>query len=375
MEPAREVAVIGGGPAGGAAALQLARAGLPVTLYVPQRRGEKPCGGGLPEFLLPRLESFDPGPLAAVAVRSVLCENAAGRRVRLASSGLRIFRRGDLDPALAAAAVEAGARLVPAKVERVEWAGGRPAVVAGGEARACDWLIAADGARSLTRRCLARELGRDLAPAEESVGLGASVEGVEHPEMVLGFPGVADAYGWIFPRPGGVSVGIAYSPHRLSDGAAGGLLAAFLARHLHAAGGALRPRYRYPIPVYGPWTAPLVEAALAHRVLLTGDAAALADPLTREGIRPAALSGLWAAEALIAGRPRDYPRRLATELEGEMVHARRLGEIFFDGSLAQGMVSLCRFHPRLRALLRDLLSCRQPYRGLRRRLLRAAVGF
>lgn len=366
------VAVVGAGPAGAATALRLARAGVPVTLYAPERRGEKPCGGGLPASLLPRIEGFDAAALPAVAVSSTLCENGGGGRVRLALDGLTIFRRGDLDGALAAAAEAAGASRVKAKVTAVEWRRGRPVVVAGGRRREHAWLVAADGARSLARRCLDRRLGRELIPPGESVGLGASVEGVEHPEMVLGFPGCADAYAWIFPRPGGISVGVAYSPDLLSHGAAQGLLAAFLARHLPA-GGALRPRYRYPIPVYGPWTLPLVRTALEHRVLLTGDAAALADPLTREGIRPAALSGLWAADALAAGRPEDYPRRLAGGLGGELARARRAVELFYDDALAQWMVSVCRLHPGIRAVLQDLLACRQPYRGLRRRLLRAAV--
>jgi hypothetical protein len=35
------------------------------------------------------------------------------------------------------------------------------------------------------------------------------------------------------------------------------------------------------------------------------------------------------------------------------------------------MVPLARLHPGVRGVLGDLLACRQPYRGLTRRLLRA----
>jgi hypothetical protein len=38
------------------------------------------------------------------------------------------------------------------------------------------------------------------------------------------------------------------------------------------------------------------------------------------------------------------------------------------------MVPVARFHPGIRRVLGDLLACRQPYHGLRRRLLRAAIG-
>jgi flavin-dependent dehydrogenase len=255
-------------------------------------------------------------------------------------------------------------------------------VEARGGRRGFDFVLAADGARGLARRTLAAALGAPLVPQGESVGLGASLDGlgasldgIEPHPMVLAFPGLADAYGWIFPRPGGVSVGLAYSPGLVSDGLARAALASFLARHLrHESPDPPRPRYRYPIPVWGPWTLPAVRAALGRRVLLLGDAAAVADPLTREGIRYAALSGLWAAESLLADRPGSYADRLEAGIGPELSRARRSLDLFFDGPLGAWMVPLCRLRPGVRSVLGDLLACRQPYRGLRRRLVRAALG-
>ena len=342
---------------------------MEVDLYRPSRPGEKPCGGAVPEHLLPRLEGFETGGLAAVVDPEIVVENGLGGRVELVVAGLRIFRRVDLDAGLVAAAAQAGARVVDAKVESLEWVNGSVAVEAGGERRAYPWVIAADGARGRVRRALG------LAPEGDSVGLGASLSGLAWQRLVLAIAGVADGYLWIFPRPGGVSVGIAYSAAALSGGAARGLLDAFLDRHLPAWRELPGPRYRYPIPVFGPWTLPAVRRALDRRVLLTGDAAALADPLTREGIRYAALSGQWAAEALLAGRPEAYPQRLEGELAAEMARAHRARTLFFEEPVGQWMVPLCRVHPAVRRVLADLLACNQPYRGLRRRLLRAAVGY
>jgi len=315
-------------------------------------------------------------------------ENGLGWSLRLPIEGLRICRRGDLDPALAEAAVAAGARRETVKVERLDWEegreGGRPVVVASGKRRVYDAVIAADGARGLVRRTLLATRGELFAPRGESLGLGASLPGIDHGEIVLTLPGVGDAYGWIFPRPGGVSVGVAYTPSCLaaapggegviSHGAARSLLSALLSRHLPVVGEA-SPRYRYPIPVYGPWTLPALRAAARSRILLVGDAAALADPLTREGIRYAALSGLWAAESLLAGDPGTYPERLADELDAELSRARRAREMFFEGNLGQWMVPVCRLHPGIGSVLGELMACRLPYRGLRRRLLRGALSF
>ncbi len=373
MREVGRIAVLGGGPAGGAAALALARGGAAVTLYLPERPGEKPCGGAVPEHVLPRLAGFDPSALPAVASPPLRLEDGAGSGVDSALDGVRIFRRRDLDGALVAAAAAAGARIEPRRVESLEpfggpREGGGVRVAAGGESRPYDWVVGADGARGLSRRTAG------LRPEGESVGLGATLRGLTAERLVLGFPFLADSYAWIFPRPGGASVGIAYSPRELGDGAARRSLDELLDRHLPAAWRGLPgPRYRYPIPVFGPWTVPAVRRALRRRLLLAGDAAALADPLTREGIRYGMLSGLWAAESLLAGTPWRYPRRLAAELGDEMERAGRARGQFFTGPAGRWMLPAARIHRGVRRVLSDLLACRQPYGTLRRRLLLEAL--
>jgi flavin-dependent dehydrogenase len=366
------IAVLGGGPAGGAAALALALGGAPVTLYTPARPGEKPCGGAVPEHVLPRIAGFDPGALPAVVTPPALLENDRGSQLELPLEGIRIFRRADFDQALVAAAIDAGAHPERAKVERLEPRPGEPGVrvIAGGGARDYDWAVAADGARGLSRRSLG------LPAVGDSVGLGASLKGLDPRRLVLSFSGLGDAYAWIFPRPGGVSVGIAYSAGAVADHEARGALEAMLDRHLPAGWRQLPgPRYRYPIPVFGEWTLPAIRLALSRRMLLAGDAGAVADPLTREGIRYGLLSGSWAAECLLAGEPERYPERLAAELGDEMERAHRARDFFFGASIGRWMVPAARIHRGVRRVLADLLACRAPYRGLKRRLALAALAF
>jgi flavin-dependent dehydrogenase len=361
----RSIAVIGGGPAGGSAALTLARAGARVTLYLPARPGEKPCGGAVPEHVLPRIPGFDPSSLPVVESPEALLENAAGGSVALRLDGIRIFRRGDFDRALVEAAAKAGAEVLAEKADRIEWTADGMRI---GE-RGYDWIVGADGARGITRRSIG------ISPEGDSLGLGGSLSGFAWDRIVLAFPDLADAYLWIFPRPGGASVGIAYTAGRLSDGAARAALDAFLDRHLPPGWRGLPgPRYRYPIPVWGEWTLAAVRRGLERRVLLAGDAAALADPLTREGIRYGLLSGLHAAESLLAGRPETYLEKLEEEFRGEMERAHRARGLFFEDPIGQWMVPVARRHPGIRRVLADLLACRQPYTGLKSRLLRAAAG-
>ncbi|HSU84730.1 MAG TPA: hypothetical protein VLR69_20110, partial [Thermoanaerobaculia bacterium] len=48
-------------------------------------------------------------------------------------------------------------------------------------------------------------------------------------------------------------------------------------------------------------------------------------------------------------------------------------DLFFEGAIGRWAVPLSRVHPGIREVFSDLLACRQPYTGLRRRLLGAAV--
>lgn len=374
-----DLAVIGGGPAAAAAALHLARGGADVDLYAPPAAGEKPCGGALPEHLLPRLPGFDPAPLPSVEVSTIELTTAAGLACSVAIRGLRIFRRADLDAALVEVAQSAGARRRREKVRRIEWRDGSPVLTTASSARTYRWVVDAGGARSVGRLALG------LEPIGESLGLGASLpaasfggevagDGSRRRSVVLSFPDAADSYCWIFPRPGGVSVGIAFSAGSLSRGAARSLLDDFLRRRLSGWSGDLPAAYCYPIPVFSARSLEAVAASAERGLLLAGDAAAVADPLTREGIRWAALSGTWAAESLLDGRPDGYVERLRQELEPEMTRAQRAVEIFFEDRLVQWMIPLCRWHGGLAAVLIDLLTCRLPYRQLRRRLIRAVIG-
>ena len=56
-----------------------------------------------------------------------------------------------------------------------------------------------------------------------------------------------------------------------------------------------------------------------------------------------------------------------------MARAHRARSLFFDDPIGQWMVPVARRHPGIRRVLADLLACRQPYAGLKRRLLTAAL--
>lgn len=378
-----DIAIVGAGPAGAWAAYRLARAGARVTLFDHSHPREKPCGGGLTGRALALLADVLPAPtLRAVVVSRARFEAATHPPDTVApaadlvlpahgltpASGLVVVSRAEFDHVLLEAAVKAGARLVSERVvDLATTASGVEVRTAGGRYRA-GWLFGADGANSLARRRLARAFRR----SQLSIATGFYAHGVTATSIEIACVGDPPGYIWSFPRPDHLAIGIG------ADATAGWTAAAlrertraWIAASGLAAGARLEP-YSWPIPSLGA-TDFDHEYPAGPRWMLLGDAAGLVDPLTREGIYYALLSGEWAAEALGEGAGRAavrYEERLRDEIYPELRRAALAKAGFFRPAFTELLVEALNRSERIRAVMVDLIVGRQPYRGLRRRLLR-----
>jgi flavin-dependent dehydrogenase len=96
------------------------------------------------------------------------------------------------------------------------------------------------------------------------------------------------------------------------------------------------------------------------------------DPLTREGIFYALLSGEWSARALIESRVRagsGYAERLRSSVQPELARAARLSRLFFNPAFSTLFVDALRQSAPIRDVFIDLVAGVQSYAGLRRRLI------
>jgi flavin-dependent dehydrogenase len=130
--------------------------------------------------------------------------------------------------------------------------------------------------------------------------------------------------------------------------------------------------YAWPIPSAGFEDAAHMACSGPGWMLL-GDAAGLVDPLTREGIFYALLSGEWSARALMeTSRVRaagGYGERLRSGLHPELARAARLSRLFFNPVFSALFVDALRQSAPIREVFVDLVAGVQSYTGLRRRLL------
>ncbi|HKY31752.1 MAG TPA: NAD(P)/FAD-dependent oxidoreductase [Candidatus Polarisedimenticolia bacterium] len=363
------VAVVGGGPAGAVCARRLAARGARVTLFEVSPSGEKPCGGGVPPAALREFPELADPTLSRRIARTVIVHAPSGRTAEVPlEEGLHLFRRAELDACLRRAAAGEGAQVLQGKVLSAERG-------KGGEWRlrtdrgTCggfDLLVAADGVNGAIGRSLAGPYPRQ----DLTLALYAYAQGVPRTEVVLKFFRGLDGYLWAFPRTDHVSIGIcgawpAASASRLTDD-----LLRFMEEHYPEA--ALDPRsvrgYLIPASARPPRGRARPAAASGEGWAVVGDAAGFVDPLTREGIAHAMRSGA-AAAAELAGQA-----RLATPpLPSELAWAHRHRRGFFRPEFLEALVRLASSSAAIRGVLADLLSGTQPYGGLRRRLLWAAL--
>ena len=370
-----DVAIVGAGPAGAWAAYTLARRGARVTTFDPSHPREKPCGGGVTGRALALVaEAIDGARFPQSVIRSArfLDSRSGGTAVvpldpghAAADSSLIVASRAVFDAALLDAARRAGARVERSRVTNVTVdAGGVRIDTAGGTHRA-GVVIGADGANSLVRRRVVQPFPR----RQLSIATGFFAHGATSDEVVIELAADPAGYLWSFPRPDHLAIGICaqadagISPAALRDRARDWIGRMHLAAEVR-----LEP-YAWPIPSLDAAAFGALDLA-SERWALVGDAAGLVDPITREGIYFALLSGQWAAEAVADGRfPRDYAARIRDEIAPDLACAARFKAGFFRPAFMKLLVHALQRSASVREILVDLVAGRQSYLSLKWRLL------
>ena len=361
----RDIAVVGGGPAGAMCGERLARSGFHVTLYDEHLAWEKPCGGGLTHKAIRAYPFLLNGPYPKKQIRTVELISSKGHRATLAlDEPIVIYSRAVLNGLLLERARAAGCRVIQSRVNQLDTTP-QGATLTIGETRVeADFAVVAAGARNSLlpdTRPLARN---DL---EMTLGyfVPAQAEGI-----CVKFLHRFEGYLWSFPRCDHLSVGICGSMARHTSHE--------LRRYLHSfmeGENISRESARFYSHVL---PSPQKQTLSSRRVVgrtwaLVGDAAAWVDPITGEGLYYALRSGELLAESLISGNPEEYPSRIRKAFSADLEFATRIARRFYrgrflGGAVATRMIQFIEHSPTFRALMADVFAGSQDYCSLKRRL-------
>lgn len=354
-----DVAVVGAGPAGALAALTLGQAGARVALLEKHALPRyKTCGGGL----LRRARALLPAPARDLieheSFTAELCFPHSGLAfaVRRPDPLVGMTMRAGLDAALADAARTAGASLrARCEVRGVRLGGdGVTLTTTGGDITA-RFVVAADGAASSIARLAGWRETRRLAPAlEAEVPVDDATRERLSRAARFDFDVIPAGYGWVFPKARHLSIGVA-TMLRGGVNLHGVLDAYFSALGIAAAG----ERHGWLIPY-----TPRRDGVARRRLLLAGDAAGLADPVTGEGITTALASGRLAARAIMEGGEVEarYEAAVRRAFFGELRVGRVLARLLYQWPRARTML-FRRHGERLTHAMLDVAAGERTYVG------------
>jgi len=361
----KDIAIVGGGPAGALCGERLASQGFRVTIFDERLAWEKPCGGGLTHKAIEAYPFLLDGSQPKKIVRTAELISGGGHRTRFEMSHpIVIYARKVLNGLLLDRAVAAGCTALRSRVTSVNTDRTQVRLMAGGEEHRSDFVVLAAGARN---QLLPETTA--LSATDLEVTLGYFVP-TEADIIKIKFLKEFEGYMWSFPRADHLSIGICAKMGQNPTQQLRRHLDEFVQEENICMEGARF--YSHVLP------SPEAQTIRRRRIVgknwaMAGDAAACVDPLTGEGLYYALRSGDLLAQALMEGQPQAYPERLWSAFSADLEFAAKIARRIFRGNflgeaITTRMVQLLNHSPAFRDVIGDVFSGSQDYRSLKRRL-------
>jgi len=361
----KDIAIVGGGPAGALCGERLASSGFKVSIFDERLVWEKPCGGGLTHKAIETYPFLLDSPHPKKIVHTAELISSRGHRARVEMDHpIVIYSRKVLNGLLLDRAVAAGCTAICSRVTSVDTNGERVRLTVEGEERISDFVVLASGARNQLLPDTTALRADDL-----EMTLGYFVP-TEETTLKIKFLKEFEGYLWSFPRADHLSVGICARMGQTTSRQLRRHLDAFVVEERIPTAGA--QLYSHVLP------SPQAKTLRGRRIVgnnwaMAGDAAAIVDPITGEGLYYALRSGDLLAQALAEGAPQEYPERLRAAFSTDLEFAAKIAKKFFRGNFVGGAITtrtvqLLNYSPTFRDLVRDIFSGSQSYRTLKRRV-------
>jgi len=362
-----DVAVIGSGPSGTIAAQRLSSRGLKVILF--EKAGlprYKTCGGGI----VKRITDYLPAGIFSVFEKEynhvLIVDEPAGFNYKLERNYPVVYMtmRERFDSILLDHAVSSGITL-KSNCKVFDIIPENDCIVldtASGIFKAL-FVLGADGAQGITLKKSGLNISRKNLPAIEYEIYVSDKDLEDNNSVIFDFGSVPGGYAWVFPKEDHLSVGAGIFSLKSKTKNLPSYLHGYINK-LNFREIIKTERHGYYIPVS------LADNRISSdRIMLLGDAAALADPLTAEGISSAVLSGKLASDAIIEENldPRktslSYNNKIEKQLYNNLRASRLLSRVFYQYP-ALRIFLVKKYGVRLSEIIADIITGKRNYNEL-----------
>jgi geranylgeranyl reductase family protein len=360
-----DVIVIGSGPAGASAAYELVSAGVKVLVLEKEKLPRyKTCGGGL----VNRAVNLIPFDISEIVHRKFSSadiydlETNLHFNVKRTTQIIQMTMRSDFDHYFILKTIERGAIVKDGStIDEIVNDSDSIKIFAGGGTYKAKFLIAADGATGITSRIFKNGNSYNV-PALELEIFGEELYSLFKDKVRFDYGVLPHGYAWVFPKAEHLSIGVAAM--RKSGKSLHRYLNDYL-KKLNISTDQIdrSEKHGFIIPLFSGKFKPA-----NGRILLTGDALGLADPITAEGISYAIESGQLAARAIINGNfevdkvIKIYLRKLKPILK-ELKYARILAWFVYTNTTIRKFV-FKNYGSRISELLTDVIMQKKKYSEL-----------
>src|ERR1700722_14804526 len=199
----KEIAIVGGGPAGALCGERLATAGFRVTIFDERLAWEKPCGGGLTHKAIEAYPFLLDGPHPKKIIHTAELISSRGHRAQFEMSHpIVIYSRKVLNGLLLDRAIAAGCTAIRSRVTSVDTQAPRVRLTIAGVDHFSEFGVLAAGARN---QLLPETTALGASDLEMTLGYFVPLE---EDVMKVKFLNKFEGYIWSFPRADHLSVGI-----------------------------------------------------------------------------------------------------------------------------------------------------------------------
>lgn len=360
-----DVIIIGGGVAGSSAAYRLAKAGIKVLVMEKEALPRyKTCGGGV----ISKVSELLPYKIYPVVECKLFNAdiydhvNNLHFIIKRDEPIINMTMRESLDYYMLKKAEDAGAEIKDAdEVIDINGRNELVEVITRNQKYKAKFIIACDGATGLTTRKLGIHSKVKKIPAiEHEVVVEQDQFGKLSKTARFDFGLVPNGYAWVFPKKEHLSIGLLTMNKPEIN------LHHYLNKYYETLGITKilgEKKHGYLIPFHSK-----LKKFSYGRILLAGDAAGLADPVTAEGISYAIASGTYAANAIINGKGNMETVCRLFEFEikkilTELKYARYLAFFIYKSPLLRSFVFKM-YGEKLSNLMTDVITGKVKYSEL-----------